>query len=92
MINPYSFVFLAVLMLIISTSPAQIRYALSNPFTSITVFLNIAIILAMVGLFLHYKSRNKKASQEEYQLVGSKGGKAEKNNEDSQGDLTDDQK
>jgi uncharacterized membrane protein affecting hemolysin expression len=84
MINPLSLFFIALIIGIATLSPAQIRYAFDNPAASLNVFLNIGIVLAMVGLYIHYKRTTKSNTEEDYGLVGAKGGKAEKDKNDQE--------
>lgn len=76
MVNPIWFIILAVGIALITLSPAQIRFALENPLTTPTVFLNLAIIVAFVLTYFHYRDRAN--NNKEFKLVGSKGGKATK--------------
>ncbi len=77
MVNPIWFIILAVGIALITLSPAQIRFALENPLTTPTVFLNLAIIVAFILTYFHYRDRANNNGKE-YKLVGSKGGKATK--------------
>lgn len=78
MVNTNILFILASLFLVATTSLAQIRYALDNPFTSLNVFLNIAIFVAFIGVITYYLKTKKKEEESEYKLVGTKGGKARK--------------
>lgn len=60
---------------ILNTSVAQIRYAITNPDQFANLAVNLIIILA-VFLFLFYFKRGDYKKTPQYNLIGSKGGKS----------------
>lgn len=79
MVNPYSIIIFSLIIAAITLSPAQIRYAVENPMGSLNVFLNLGIILAFIVVYFLYR-RNKENTpvDNDYNLIGSKGGRATK--------------
>lgn len=79
MINPYTVIIFSLILAIATLSPAQIRYALTDPIGSVNVFLNLGIILAVIVVYYFYRKSNiSSKSKESYSLIGSKGGRATK--------------
>lgn len=68
----------ALLFLVTTTSVAQIRYAIENPFTSISAFINLGILMLFVLAFIYFRMSNNKNVGQGYNLMGSKGGKSSK--------------
>lgn len=80
MINPYTVIIFSLIVAMATLSPAQIRYAVSDPIGSLNVFLNIGIILAIAIAYYFYRKDNteRTSTDNDYSLIGSKGGRATK--------------
>ena len=79
MVNPYTVIIFSLIVAIATLSPAQIRYAVTDPIGSLNVFLNLGIILAIIAVYYFYRKSNQNSnSNEDFSLVGTKGGKATK--------------
>ena len=80
MINPYTVIIFSLIVAVATLSPAQIRYAVSDPIGSLNVFLNLGIILAIVAVYYFYRKNKSENSSinNDYSLVGTKGGRATK--------------
>ena len=79
MVNPYTVIIFSLIVAIATLSPAQIRYAVTDPIGSLNVFLNLGIILAIIAVYYFYRKSNQNSnSNEDYSLVGTKGGRATK--------------
>ena len=66
------------ILLVISTvSLAQIRYALLNPFNSLTTILGVVLEIGLIFyIAYHFISQENQPSSSGYSLIGIKGGKA----------------
>ncbi len=79
MVNPYTIIIFSLVLAIATLSPAQIRYAVENPMGSLNVFLNLGIILAFIVVYFMYRrSKENTPVDNDYSLIGSKGGRATK--------------
>lgn len=80
MINPYTVIIFSLIVAMATLSPAQIRYAVTDPIRSLNVFLNLGIILIIVAVYYFYKKSKAEntSTDNDYSLVGSKGGRATK--------------
>ncbi|MBP9716536.1 MAG: hypothetical protein KBD51_01190 [Candidatus Levybacteria bacterium] len=79
MVNPYTVIIFSLIVAIATLSPAQIRYAVTDPIGSLNVFLNLGIILVIIAVYYFYRKSNQNSnSNEDYSLVGTKGGRATK--------------
>ncbi len=77
----YLLVIGAFLFLIVTSSVAQVRYAVTNIFASTSLMLNLAIAVLLIATGIYLKIHKDKKN-DYFQLSGTKGGKSSKKKKD----------